>query len=190
MRKGRKMNKLLPWRRDKHLLFHEGTAIALQERLKMKGKGKRWKLEEIKWAVREEVHDCQDQSVSNAKSIPIKMLSVYVFLLKNLQRIVYRGLNDHNQHQALIFLVGSKLHFILNINLKQQSSPFSRLFRCRNNLEVFAFVRPLTSLKQSCCNSLLNFCHVSLPPIHWYTYGNASKIHYHSIGTYFKDVLK
>lgn len=147
-------------------------------------------MEEIKWAVREEVHECQDQSVSNAKSIPIKMLSVYVFLSKNLQRMVYRGLNDYHQHQALIFLVGSKLHFILNINVKQQSSPFPRLFRCRNNLEVFAFVRPLTSLKPSCCNSLFNFCHVSLPLIHSYTYSNASKIHDHSAGTCFKDVLK
>lgn len=30
MKRGRQRNKPLPWGRDKHLLFHEGIAIALQ----------------------------------------------------------------------------------------------------------------------------------------------------------------
>lgn len=41
--------------------------------------GWRRRLEEIKWAGREDVRDCQDQSVSNAESNPRKMPSVYVF---------------------------------------------------------------------------------------------------------------
>lgn len=41
--------------------------------------GGRRRLEEIKWAGREDVCDCRDQSVSNAESNPRKIPSVYVF---------------------------------------------------------------------------------------------------------------
>lgn len=67
----------------------------------------RRRLEEIKWAGREDVRDCQDQSVSNAESNPRKMPSVYVFFPLR-KRTVSRVLHDHNQ--ASLCRVGCTFH--------------------------------------------------------------------------------
>lgn len=68
----------------------------------------RRRLEEIKWAGREDVRDCQDQSVSNAESNPRKRPSVYVFSPPLRKRTVWRVLDDHNQ--ASLCCVGSTFH--------------------------------------------------------------------------------
>lgn len=74
MKKERQRNKPLPWGRDKHLLFNEEMAIALQGVQKCEEK----KVQKDEREAQEGIHigvqrRCQDQSVSNVQSIPIKM---------------------------------------------------------------------------------------------------------------------
>lgn len=73
MERGRRRNKPLPWGRDKHLLFHEGMAIALQ----IAGNERKRKEETVKGSQmdsesrRHKVHD--SSALCNAQFLTITM---------------------------------------------------------------------------------------------------------------------